>query len=663
MSAKTQKNKNDWEQRDPYPIGVMMNFIARCFLYATVVILPLYMNETKYSQITKCKGNTFMFLFLSAACFSIFAILLGVSTKVEPYPVLTKKKLLEPPFFADAALLTYWVFMLVSSICAVNPQLAFFGIQPRNNGFLYQTMYVAGYFLISRGLKPRKGDAFVFVWGGAALGVACILHFFGVDIYNIRSVNGDQYAGPFWTTTKYRFLGPVGNVNLGSYILAVAAVIAAGLYVAGVFPGSGDENKNRRIKLPADKYGISLIACFAVIIYAEYNINTDAGVVALAVAALLMPAVLCTDLSRLRRMLRVYFVAIALLAFNNWLVDFVLRKKKLGTLDVGLLALALVLGVICAAGAISGAREKLSARTRYVIGAVCGAAVAATAGVSALLVTDSRFPAAAKSKTPLNTFGSMLRSDSAATALKAIAVLCFGALAVWGAIELWSRGKITLRDNVIQRACIIFAAVAVVGGISLSLYLTKPAKTAVGAVSGACDVIERADLKAKSDNMLQELGQMLRGNPDDSFGHNRLFTWKRTLRLVKLNPVFGIGPDNFKPFFARYFHDEAVKQFPSSNGNLDKAHNEFLDVLIDNGIAGLIAYLAFFGALLWFTLRRSRENPVAAVFGVALAAYMAHAFFGYQLPIQSPVMWMMIAATAAFIRAGNEENGLAAATD
>jgi len=94
-----------------------------------------------------------------------------------------------------------------------------------------------------------------------------------------------------------------------------------------------------------------------------------------------------------------------------------------------------------------------------------------------------------------------------------------------------------------------------------------------------------------------------------------------------------------------------VEMFPSSNGNLDKAHNEFLDVLICNGILGFAAYMMFFGALLYCCFRKADKTRWAPAFGVAVLSYMAHAFFGYQLPIQSPVMWMMIGSAAAYARA------------
>ena len=124
---------------------------------------------------------------------------------------------------------------------------------------------------------------------------------------------------------------------------------------------------------------------------------------------------------------------------------------------------------------------------------------------------------------------------------------------------------------------------------------------------------------------------------------------------MELRPLFGIGPDNFKTVFAYYFGEEAADQFPASSGGVDKAHNEFLDVLVDNGILGFAAYMAFFGFLLYYAFRNADRKKYSPVFGVAVAGFMAHAFFGYQLPIQSPCMWVMLGAAGAVIRAEEKE--------
>ncbi|MBQ9993321.1 MAG: O-antigen ligase family protein, partial [Clostridia bacterium] len=491
MSA--QKNVKKTTPKDPYPLDILCDYISRGFLWAMVLIFPLYMNGTKYSAITKCKSNTFTVFFTLATVFIIITAALYLMTHVKPIPSL-RDKYKNPPFIADVALLAYWVLTFISSVGAVDPVTAFFGLDPRNNGFLFQTMYVATYFIISRGLRPKKTDALVFAWGGAILSLTCISHFFGHDLYNVASVVGSKYSGPFYNDDTYRFLGPVGNVNLGSYIIAICVVIAAGLYI-------------NKVALKFDKYNLITLACFAICLYAELNINTDAGIVALAAAMVLIPPVLCTSLDHLRRALHIYGTAALVVLLNYWLLGCVLGSERFGKTGYALAAIAVILLAVS-----------------FVIPRI-----------------PQRFHPSAKA---------------------------------------------------LRAAAVSLVSLMVIAGVALSIVITEPAPTPAGSVAGAVRAVEHMDYEAKTDSMLHELGQILRGNFDDDFGHNRLFTWKRTLRLVKLRPLLGIGPDNFKAFFASYFHDEAVIQFPASGGGIDKAHNEFLDILISGGILGLAAALA-----------------------------------------------------------------------
>ncbi len=600
-----QSGKKTVTDETPFFFSRLTDIVATLYLAITAVILPLYMNQEKYTAITAAKAN---FFYVTSIIIFICIIILMTSSflyTVDSTPgsgirrnLPLKQRISESPTLpADIAIIAYWVLMLISCLLSDDRTTAFRGLNPRDNGFIYQTVYIAAYFIISRLMKPAQWKALLFVWGGAFLSIPCIFHYYGVDLYTVTEyssfkngkwVDGtlsSSYAGPFWDSTSYRFLGPVGNVNLGSYILCITLVIAAGLYITGVkpniffFPSSNTkpDKKEKSFKqlfkqfIIASAPGFSLLGSFVLILFAELNINTDAGFVALAAAIVVTPIVLCGSAERLSRALNVFAIAAATVLADNT-IDTALRGDKYGT----------TFKVLCL--------------------------LTAFFGVAAVI---ARF---IRSKESVKRFATPARLR---TALSCLVVL------------------------------------AVIGGVAVSLIITQPDDPAAGPLSGATDTLSAVDLKEKSDTIIHELGQMLRGNFDDSFGHNRLFTWKRTLSLVKHNPVFGIGPDNFPRFFAKYYKAEAKEMFPDSNGNLDKAHNEFLDVLLDNGIAGLIAFLGFFGTLLWACFRNADKNKFAPVLGVAVVSYMAHAFFGYQLPIQSPVMWIMIGAAGAFARGEN----------
>ncbi len=103
----------------------------------------------------------------------------------------------------------------------------------------------------------------------------------------------------------------------------------------------------------------------------------------------------------------------------------------------------------------------------------------------------------------------------------------------------------------------------------------------------------------------------------------RLDMWRWGLTLAKRNPVSGLGAGAYFPnvgavaaadFDARpgYFADIEVH-----------AHNEFLEVLTELGIFGLIAFLWPVGTALWGVFRRARDSTEDSGFRLTVAAFAA----------------------------------------
>lgn len=537
---------------DPYPLASAHDFIARAYLWLMLLAFPLLMGDNKYLDITSFKGQIFYIIFYSVAILLLITLILNVATRVTQFPSITMRRIRSSLILPDIAIMCYWVLAVVSSVFGDNFSQSLDGMWPRNNGLIIQTMYIASYFILSRRLRAKKKDAFVFVWGGTALACVCLLHLFGVDILGLADAGLGAYAGPFYDTYT-KFLGPIGNINLGSYVLAVCCVIAAGLYINAVSIGR-------------DRYNIITLLCFCIMLWAELNMNTDAGYLALAVSAAAVLPVFAVSFAHVRRILTVFSAAVATLMFDRIIIDVILCSRGFGKGGVLLLAGT----AICAVGT----------------------------GVFFAL-------------------GKFCKKEPSPKSLRIAA----GAL----------------------------VAVIAIGGTVYALHITEPVGATAGAISGMSSTIEGHDINEKSDGTISELGQMLRGNFSDYYGHGRLFTWKRTLTLVGSSPMLGHGPDNFKDLFARYYQREMSEFFYKSSGGLDKAHNEFLDILICNGLLGLAAYLVFLGGLLYYSFRRRGAGLVAPVFGVAVICFITHSFFGYQLPLQSPVMWTMLGVCAGFI--------------
>ena len=510
-------------------------YIARIFLVAMVIIFPLAMGSQKYGNITNFKNTTYYLI--AALAFSALIIVLIV--KILRIPADKFNMLDSLSFFRnfnaiDIAVSCYWIFLVISTLMSDYPRVSWFGQGVRNDGLIIQTFYVITYFVLSRLIRLRKFDLTVYCGGAAIVALLVMCHFFGWDVLKTG------YSEPNWESGLL-FMGPMGNINLTSYFVTVALIIAASLYI------TDQRSENRRY---GDRitliYRGSILFCFAILLWAEINLNTDAGIVALGAALLAALPLMLTSFERLGRMLTVLATACGVIFFDRlWTHKLIIGDGfgKIGWLALGAGAVLTILAVLISMNII-----KFSPSRRTLL-------------ISSLAVDG--------------------------TAL--VGVLAFSAVAA----------------------------------------------------------------KAQTSGIFYELGQMLfHGNFDDNFGSNRLFTWKRTLKLAGKNPIFGSGPDTFCDVFKETYGAESEEFF--GGRNLDKAHNEYLQLLICSGITGLGSFLAFIGGMVAKAFRRATDNPLLVCCAMGVIGYAVHAFFGYSLPINSPLMWVLFGLTGAAARIEKE---------
>lgn len=512
----------------------LMELFTRVFLLSMVFVFPLAMGPEKYGNITHYKNSVFYVLAALGLCSVIVAMIVKVlSTPSDRFSV-------ELPSFnlPDMAVLLYWGFLFISAMLSPYKEIAFNGQGVRNDGLIIQSFYVAVYFLISHLIKLQKFDLNVYCFGATAVAGLVMLHFFGIDVLSTG------FSKPNWESGLL-FMGPMGNINLTSYFVTVALVLAAGIFITGQM-------------LTFDRRGAVILSCFALMLWAELNLNTDAGIVALGVVLLAAMPLMLISLERLGRYLAVLSAASGVIAFNRLVVrDWILEEAfgKTGWL----LLLASIL-----AGA-----------------------------VSVFISCDFNSPAQKNFKQKL---------DAALT-----------------------RRRLLI-------ASVAVDVLAVLGVFAASFFAAN----------------------SRNSGVLYEFGQILyHGNLSDKFGHNRMFTWKRTVRLAGRKPVFGSGPDTFCTVFNEVYGEESKEFF--GGRNLDKAHNEYLQLLICSGVTGLGAFLAFIGSLVAKAYRRATGNPLLVCCGAAVIGYSVHAFFGYSLPINSPLMWVLLGLTGAAVRVGAQK--------
>lgn len=139
---------------------------------------------------------------------------------------------------------------------------------------------------------------------------------------------------------------------------------------------------------------------------------------------------------------------------------------------------------------------------------------------------------------------------------------------------------------------------------------------------------------------LTEASRLLHGEWDGGFGSGRVAIWRECLTLARQRPLLGGGPDTMwlrgvEPFV---WHRDGV----ATPVDITAAHNEYLGILVNQGIFALAAYLALLGAALVRCFRRA-EEPKYALCGAGLLCYAAMALFSVSTCITAFCVWMLLA--------------------
>lgn len=140
---------------------------------------------------------------------------------------------------------------------------------------------------------------------------------------------------------------------------------------------------------------------------------------------------------------------------------------------------------------------------------------------------------------------------------------------------------------------------------------------------------------------------------NDSWGTNRGYIWKASLRLYRdfplMHKLFGYGPDTFGILTTTKIHAEMIA---ATGQRFDSAHNEYLQYLITIGPIGLAAYVVFLVSAGRQMMKRIGQNPYVAGCLVAVLCYGVQALVNLNLPIATPVMWLLLSAGMAKAAAG-----------
>ena len=129
---------------------------------------------------------------------------------------------------------------------------------------------------------------------------------------------------------------------------------------------------------------------------------------------------------------------------------------------------------------------------------------------------------------------------------------------------------------------------------------------------------------------IREVNEILKNGIDDSTGNNRIYVWKESLKFLPKYYLTGIGIDNF------YYINEsaAICKFDEKEYEcFDKAHNEYIQILMTEGIFAFIIYLG----LIYYVFKNGQGE-----FKLVFLSYLIQAFFNISVITVAPVFYMIM---------------------
>ena len=141
----------------------------------------------------------------------------------------------------------------------------------------------------------------------------------------------------------------------------------------------------------------------------------------------------------------------------------------------------------------------------------------------------------------------------------------------------------------------------------------------------------------------KETTEIAKGNIDDNYGSKRMYIWKETLEIVRENLLHGIGIDSFH----KAFNGEAlILQQANKRILYDKAHNEYLQTLVTQGIFALASYLFVYGYTVYYGIKNSKKTKQIYLV-LPVIGYLVQAFFNISVIEVAPLFYIALGLCCA----------------
>ena len=140
------------------------------------------------------------------------------------------------------------------------------------------------------------------------------------------------------------------------------------------------------------------------------------------------------------------------------------------------------------------------------------------------------------------------------------------------------------------------------------------------------------------------------------WGSNRGATWTAGIRCFQRQALwgklFGVGPDSMVLYIQSGADKELLAMIREVfiNRCLTNTHNEWLTVLVNEGLLGMIAYVGMIVSAIVRYIKGGRASSWAGACGFGILAYTINNMFSFQQAMATGTMFVLLGMGEAFIR-------------
>lgn len=145
-------------------------------------------------------------------------------------------------------------------------------------------------------------------------------------------------------------------------------------------------------------------------------------------------------------------------------------------------------------------------------------------------------------------------------------------------------------------------------------------------------------------------------NFNEFWGNNRGFNWSISAKMFAEYPlkekIIGIGPDAYANYSYLHYAEEVSAKWGDSV--LTNAHNEWLNMLVNEGVLGFISYVGVFISAAWLFVKNRKKEIMLMAVAVCIFSYFLHNVFCYQQVMCTPVIFLLLGIGGCYLRTSGE---------